>query len=100
MITVTIEIMGLCYDMPRIRTDTYVNYERYRISVYVGALQQWRTGGICPPPTLKSRVTSYVFVPPPPHFYHNIYFLVIIRLVGPPYKIVPAPLCVCCRSMI
>ena len=29
-------------------------------------------GGICPPPTLRSRGTSYVLVPL--HFYHNIYF--------------------------
>ena len=37
------------------------------------------TGEICPPPTLKSRWTSYVLVPP--HFYHNIY----IDWLVPPY---------------
>ena len=37
------------------------------------ATRGWTGGDMPPPPTLKSRGTSYVLVPTPT-FYHNIYF--------------------------
>ena len=59
----------------------YIQYIRTRGAATRGG------GGICPPPILKSRVISYILVPP--YFYHQIYF---DWLVSPTYKIVPAPL--------
>ena len=54
------------------------------------------TGGYAPPPTFKSRGTSYRthICISPPYFYHNIYF----DWLAPTYKIVPAPLYVCIHN--
>ena len=52
----------------------------------LGALQQDDEGYVPPPPTLKSRGTSYVLVPP--NFYYKIYFDMFVAT----YKIVPKPL--------
>ena len=66
-------------------STTIVVVGRYRQAhrVWVGSLQQRWTGGggfsswTRGYVTLKSRGTSYVL--PPPHFYHNIYFDLVVH---------------------